>query len=179
MARAIAALTCCAVLLSACGLVGDKTVEWDNGELSFRYPASWTDWGPDEPISLRRPTLLVYVGTVSVDPDQVCTIGRASASCDFSAYEMAPGGVAVGFLRWNVPSIGPPESLGEPVTVGGREARFAEEESDRGTRLLRWAIADPYASYLAVFAEIQGPDEDRLRDQVEALIASIQFTAPS
>lgn len=179
MARAIAALACSALLLTGCGLVSEKTVTWDNGELSFRYPAAWTDWGPDEPISLMRPTLLVYVGTVPVDPDEVCTTGRASASCDFSAYEMAPGGVAVGFVRWNVPSLGPPEGFGEPVTVGGREARFAEKETDRGTLMLQWAIADPYASYLAVVAEIQAPGEDRLRDEVEALIDSIQFTAPS
>ena len=179
MARRLAALLCATLVLASCGLMPERTLEWDNGELSFRYLASWTDWGPDEPISLRRPTLLVYFGTVPVDPDQICTIGRASARCDFSAYEMAPGGVAVAFVRWNVPSIGPPEGLGESVTVGGREARFADEETDRGTRMLRWAIADPYASYLAVWAEIQGPGEDRLRDQVEALIASIEFTAPS
>jgi hypothetical protein len=82
-------------------------------------------------------------------------------------------------VRWNVPSIGPPEGLGEPVTVGGRQARFAEEATDRESVMLRWAIADPYASYLAVWAEIQGPGEGRLRDQVRALVDSIAFTPPT
>jgi hypothetical protein len=126
-----------------------------------------------------RPTLLAYVGTVPVDPSEICTIGRATAGCDFDAYNMEPGGVVVGFVRWNVPSIGPPEGLGEPVTVGGRQARFAEEATDRESVMLRWAIADPYASYLAVWAEIQGPGEGRLRDQVRALVDSIAFTPPT
>jgi hypothetical protein len=125
-----------------------------------------------------RPTLLAYVGTVPVDPSEVCTIGRATAGCDFSAYNMEPGGVVVGFVRWNVPSIGPPESLGDLVTVAGREARFSEETTGRDSVMLRWAIADPYASYLAVWAEIQGPDEDRLREQVQALVNSIEFSPP-
>lgn len=176
MARRVAALFVAAFVLGGCGLVSERTTEWTNGELTFRYPAGWTDWGPDEPISLMRPTVLAYVGTVPVDPDEICHIGRATAGCDFDAYEMKPGGVVLAFVRWNVPSVGPPERLGEPVSVGGLEARFAEEATDRDSVMLRWAIADPYASYLAVWAEIQGPGERRLRDQVQAVVDSIVFT---
>ena len=57
--------------------------------------------------------------------------------------------------------------------VGGREGRFIEEATDRDSVMLRWAIDDPYASYLAVWAEIQGPDETELRRQVQALVESI------
>ncbi|HEX6129715.1 MAG TPA: hypothetical protein VF071_11905 [Candidatus Limnocylindria bacterium] len=142
------------------------------------YPASWTDWGPDEPISLMRPTLLAYVGNLPVNTEEICEIGRATAGCDFSAYDMEPGGVVVAFVRWNLPGDGPSEGLGERVEVGGREARFSEEATERDSVMLRWAIDDPYASYLAVWAEIQGPREDRLRRQVEAVIASLEFTPP-
>ena len=167
-----------ALILGGCGALPERTVEWDNGELSFDYPASWTDWGPEEPISLRRPTVLAYIGTIPVDPNEICTIGRTTARCDFDAYGMEPGGVVVAFVRWDVPSIGPPAGLGEPATVGGREARFAEESTGHDSVILRWAIDDPYASYLAVWAEIQGPDEAALRRQVQALVDSIAFTPP-
>ena len=176
MARALAALMC-AILVAGCGLLPEPTAEWDNGELSFEYPSSWTDWGPDEPISLRRPTVLAYLGTVTVDVDSICYRGSGSAGCDFLEYEMRPG-VVVAFVRWNVLGEGPSDSLGEAVEVGGREARFSEESTDRDSIILRWAIDDPYASYLAVRAEIQGPDEGRLRGQVQALIDSITFTPP-
>lgn len=177
MKRALPALLCAMLLIPGCGLLPEQTSEWDNGELSFDYPASWTNWGPDEPISLRRPTLLAYLGTVAVDVDSICYRGSGSAGCDFLDYEMRPG-VVVAIVRWNVLGEGPSDSLGEAVEVGGREARFSEESTDRDSVILRWAIDDPYASYLAVWAEIQGPDEAGLRRQVQAVVDSIAFTLP-
>jgi hypothetical protein len=177
MARAIAALALVALIMAGCGLLPERTVEWDNGELSFDYPASWTDWGPDEPIVMRRPAVLAYLGTVPVDLGDICYAGSVTSGCTFDAYPMEPGGVTVAVIRWQVPGEGPGDE-GERVEVGGREARYTEEATDRGSTMLRWAIDDPYSSYLAVWAEIQGPDEERLRDQVRALVDSIAFTPP-
>ena len=89
-----------------------------------------------------------------------------------SITKCAPG-VVLAFVRWNVLGDGPSDSFGEAVEVGGREGRFIEEATDRDSVMLRWAIDDPYASYLAVWAEIQGPDETELRRQVQALVESI------
>lgn len=121
MTRRLAAALCAMLLIAGCGLVHERTVSWDNGELSFDYPKSWTNWGSD------------------------------------------------------APSAGPPE-VGQRVEVGGRDARFSEEATDDNGIMLRWAIDDPYASYLAVWAEIQGPDEAKLRGQVQALVDSIAFS---
>lgn len=175
MRRALAALTCCAVLLSACGFVSGKTVAWDNGEYRFDYPAGWTLWGPDEPISLLRPTVFAYLGTVPVDLDAICDISRTGSSCNFGDYPMEPGGVTLSLIGWQLPAQGPGDE-GDAAEVGGREARFTEQLTDRGSRILQWRIDDPYSSWLVISAEIQGPGEENLRDQVEDLVASFEFT---
>ena len=49
-------------------------------------------------------------------------------------------------MRWNLPGDRPSEGLGERVEVGGREARFSEQATERESVMLRWAIDDSSAS---------------------------------
>jgi hypothetical protein len=178
MTRALAALLCATLLGAGCGLLPEPTAEWDNGEMSFRYPATWTVSVSDESLQRRGPLVLAYVGSIPVDTSALCKRSANLTSCDYSSYGMAPGAVVVGIIRWSRPGPQLPDE-GEHTEVGGRDARLVREATDRGTERLCYTIDDPYAPLLSICAEIQGPGEDRLRDQVEALIDSLEFTAPA
>jgi hypothetical protein len=176
MPQALAALICATFLVAGWGLLPEPTAEWDNGEMSFRYPAAWTVWGPDEPMELLRPSVLAYLGNVPVDVEALCDRSGNSRSCDFAGYDMEPNGVVVSVIGWSLPGQQLPDS-GEEAEVGGHAARFERTTTDRSTERLCWTI-DTAGSLLSICGEIQGPGDDLLRDQVNALIDSFEFTDP-
>jgi hypothetical protein len=176
MPRALASLLCATLLVAGCGLLPEQTAEWDNGHFSFRYPSTWTVWGPDEPMELLRPSVFAYLGNVPVDVEALCDRSGNSRSCDFAGYDMKPSGVVVSVIGWSLPGRTLPDA-GEEAEVGGEAARFERTTTDRDTERLCWTI-DAQGSLLAICAEIQGPGQDQLRSRVETLIDSLEFSAP-
>jgi hypothetical protein len=97
-----------------------------------------------------------------------------------------PGQVVVELSRQD----GPPSSLspidpadprgiadgGKYVTVGGLPAIYSEGTSD-GTISLDWTLSVPteLISRYRIHAQIMGPGVERMRAQVEALVASIKY----
>lgn len=149
----------------------------------FDYPEAWS-YEPTQYIAPSGYQLLGYLGTMPVDPSQICHTTAAVSTCDPHAYGLPPGNVVITISNNSGPTTDPIASfersgLGTPTRVGGMAAVFSDDQQAADRVFLTWKIASPVASnnWIQLDADIRGPGLDIVRTQIEALIASFRFQA--
>lgn len=167
---------------------------FDRDGLAFDYPAAWTATASG--LNMHYVTILDFVGTGLGTAK--CETKTPGPSDNFTSEtecgaELAvkPGQVVVELLR----SDGPPRpgpidpadasalGIGQRyVTVGGLPAIFEEKNPADGltASTLDWTLSMPgqVISRYGLHVEMMGPGLDKMRAQVEALVASLRFDPP-
>jgi hypothetical protein len=132
-------------------------------------------------------TTLGYLASTRVDTDAICQRTSSSVSCNFHGYDLRPGSVVVviELASWGTPMSNPVEFYDHPedgtrVTVGGTAAVFSEEHIASDHVRLTWKTARPdaFGNWVQIDADIRGPGEQQLRQQVETMVASFRFSPP-
>ncbi|HEX5823824.1 MAG TPA: hypothetical protein VFY18_05115 [Candidatus Limnocylindrales bacterium] len=150
--------------------------------LVFAYPAPWRSFRYQVVSSFSN--AIVYLATVDV-PDP-CTRTANSVACG-QHFRLEPNSIVVsingvGFPGFNILEGQPPGSTG--LVVGGLPAyveRLPSEEAAAGADLsMRWTIARPGSvdNFFTIQADIRGPDVAGRLNQVETLVAGLQFDPP-
>ena len=168
----------------------ESLAHFDRDGLAFDYPASWHTL--DFRVNTSFSSVLGFLGTGS--GMEACEARSPNPSGSGGGRECAnnlrisPGEVVVelSIVVWMGAKhpIDPTDSaaLGvgqEYVTVGGLAAIFAES-TDSTTTILDWTLSVPEHLFhrYRVHVEMKSPGVDRMRAQVEALVASIGYDPP-
>jgi hypothetical protein len=157
------------------------TVPWHYEDLTFEHPANWT-WLPfDAGVRNGKSTVLGYLATVPIDLDQICKGKPKHPKCNFNNYDLQPGTLAVTIttglgLSSDVWQDDTPDDAAA-LTAGGMPALFREESDRDEDDLLSWSIARPGAAggWYQFDAELRGPGNDAMRQQLDALVKSVAF----
>ena len=127
-------------------------------------------------------TTIGYLGSTAVDTSTICSRSSAGGSCNLHGYELPPGNVVVGLAYWGPPTIDPVSFFDNPkqgtrMTAGDMPAVFSEEPAFPNRVRLTWKIARPdaFSNWIQLEADILGPGEDHLRQQVETMVSSFRF----
>jgi hypothetical protein len=187
------ALAAVVLVMAACGSQASDgsgkpaavgTVQWQHEDLSFEHPANWT-WLPfDADVHDQKATVLGYLATVPIDLRQICTGKAKRLKCDFDNYELQPGTLAVTITTGQGLSsdVWQDEAPAEAtaLTAGGMPALLREERDAEDDVLLSWSVARPGAAgtWYQIDAELRGPGDEALRQQLDALVKSIAFEPP-
>lgn len=150
--------------------------------LVFEYPAAWRVFHYSEVSSFSN--LIAYLATVDV-PDP-CTTSANETSCG-STYRLDPDSLVVTVRNNGNPTFdilqGRPSDA-QAMTVGGLPA-YVEPESAQVLGIgadvgVVWTLSMPGSvdNFYTISADIRGPDTARLRDEVDALVASIRYDPP-
>jgi hypothetical protein len=148
--------------------------------LVFDYPADWQVYRYEMVTSFSD--LIAYLATVPVrNPcTRTTTSESTTVSCNVvGSYAMEPDSLVVRIERWGNPVISTVLDLdipgGQLTTVAGLPAI----RIDSGTRI-EWKLSMPGITnnWYEIHADLQGPDLDRLRAQVEAMVASLRYNPP-
>jgi hypothetical protein len=160
------------------------TVAWQHEDLTFEHPANWT-WLPfDREVGTKRSTVLGYLATVPIDVDQICRGKAKRPKCDFDNYDLQAGTLAVTITtgRDLASDVWQDETPADAtaLTAGGMPALRREVSDVDDDVLLSWSIARPDAAggWYQLDAEVRGPEEAAMRQQLEALVASVAFEPP-
>lgn len=147
---------------------------------SFDYPAAWQFSKVDARSSFFD--TIGYLGTIAVDPDDICQHSANTTSCNIRGYDLPPGGVVVHFAHWGTPMADPVEFYdhpadGEPVRIAGMPAIRSFEVLGADRLVVTWKIARPdaFGNWIQFDADIRGPEQVATRAQVEMMIASFTF----
>jgi hypothetical protein len=159
-------------------------VAWQHEDLTFEHPANWT-WLPFESaVHTKKSTVLGYLATVPIDLDEICTGNAKHPQCDLDNYDLRPGTLAVTITTGRALSsdVWQDETpAGASVlTAGGMPALSREETDADADVLLSWSIARPDAGggWYQIAAELRGPGEAAMRQQLDALVKSVAFEPP-
>jgi hypothetical protein len=170
---------------------------FDSDGLAFDYPASWQT--SVSGLNMHYITILEFIGTGSgLATCEAITPGPSdlfiSGSQCGTNLKVGPGQIVVQLSRADGPPS-PPIDPSDPrgisaggayVTVGGLPAIYDEgpptdPQASSGSLLaLDWTLSvpeRPNGRYL-IHVEMKGPGVERMRAQVEALIASVRYDPP-
>jgi hypothetical protein len=160
------------------------TVPWQHEDVSFAYPANWT-WLPfDTEVGTKHSTVLGYLSSVPIDLDAICTGKKKHPKCDFDNYARQPGSLAVTIAAGHGVSsdVWQDETPAgaTALTAGGMPALFREDSNADDGVLLSWSIARPDAAgWYEIAAELRGPGDEAMRQQLDALVKSVAFDPPA
>jgi len=166
---------------------GGPLAHFDRDGLAFDYPAPWTV--SQSGVNLHYITILDFLG--SGTGRETCTVVTpgpgifGGGSCEAQS-KIGPGQVVVEISIGSGPGGSAPidPTASNAVTVGGLPATFEDVTSAApGSAVLKWELSvpgDPTNRY-HIQAVINGPGEEQLRAQVQALVDSIRYdrAAPS
>ena len=183
---AVVALAACAGSSSTASVAGTPTpaglAPFHENGLVFEYPAEWRVFHYSEVSSFSN--LIAYLATVDV-PDP-CTTSANETTCS-NRYRLDPNTLVVTVRSNGNPTFdmlqGRPPGA-QAMMIGGLPA-WVEPESapvlgvgaDVG---IVWTLSMPGSvdNFYTITADIRGPDIDRLRGEVDALVASIRYDPP-
>lgn len=162
---------------SAAGAVAQQV-----DDLAFLRPAAW-QWSPlAAPVQVEHGDVVGYLVSPGVDAASLCNAHHADA-CSLTDDDIGAGSAAVELIRgtslaadvWQ--DDAPADA--EAITAGGMPALF-RESTDGKDELLNWTIARPVTAggWYRLDARLRGPGQDKLRAQLEALVASTTFEPP-
>ncbi|HYN64569.1 MAG TPA: hypothetical protein VES36_08195 [Candidatus Limnocylindrales bacterium] len=188
-----AALAAILLVTASCGSAGPDgsssaadvdMVPWQHKDLTFDHRTDWA-WLPTDPeIQTKKFTVLGYLATVPIDVDQICTGTAKRQKCNFANYALKPGTLVVTIMTGQALSadVWQDETPGDAsaMTAGGMPSVFRESSDADEHLLLSWRIARPDAAggWYQIGAELRGPGEAAMRQQLEALIGSVVFEPP-
>jgi hypothetical protein len=157
------------------------------GDISFDYPASWTftdGLGVTSDVDLWTG----FAPAACAAPDSILASIPVDAVCGRD-YMLSPGMVVVDVYKY---FVGVPLTVVDPsdlaalasgetyTTVGGLPAVFSDEPTPSGAaEMLDWTLSAPrQPDYrLGIHAEFRGPGADRIRSDVESMVASIRYNS--
>lgn len=164
---------------------GGGLARFNEAGIAFDYPASWRLFRYQAVSSFS--SLIAYLATVDV-PEPCVTTGTPSNTlieCG-DRYRLAPGTLVVkiesnGWPMFDILSYAPPGS--QRTVVGGLPAVLEDSGPNRpvlADQRLTWTIARPGSvdNFYRIVADLRGPDLERLRSEVEAVIASLRYDPP-
>ena len=153
----------------------------DNG-ISFDYPASW-QLRPEN-VLLRTGTVFAFVGTA---PSVASCSGESRGPGCSVDWKLQPGTVSVEFASQESPPLDQPlyelplESGSTRLSVGGLPAIKSTAGFGSGADVeMSWALSIPGSpdSTYGLMAAAKNPGAEQALEQVDALIASVQFVPP-
>jgi hypothetical protein len=148
--------------------------EFHGGGLSFRYPESWTVYPANAVGSFG--SIFAVIGTADLS-DCRGSGGYVDVNCAY-AHRLEPGtvrlvvGTAAGLGMPRFPDRKPPG--GWQLFVDGLPALVEESgpnAADASDLSVNWTMATGYT----LSASLRGPGIDQMREQLDALVASIRF----
>jgi hypothetical protein len=181
LALAVAAMSACDASAPDSPPSGDRT--FHEGGLTFTYPATWHIFQHEAVSSFS--ILIADLATVDVPPPCITTrLANGVETACSDRFQLDPDSLVVhvlvgGFPGWDVVASRPVAA--RPLAIGGRRAYVQEgppENAVTGAQVeVSWTIERPEAqsNYYTITALIRGPDLDRIRAQLEQLIASVRF----
>jgi hypothetical protein len=148
--------------------------------VSFDYPSAWREGHFDVRSSFS--SVIVYLSTAPLadpcdrGPNAIACVREAAAALD-------PDGVLVTWSRNGFPGWTFDGTRGRRVAVGGRAATIEDGLADEGCRgiggerdvLVTIPDLAADANWTSVRACLRGPDLERLRGEVGAMLASVQW----
>jgi hypothetical protein len=157
------------------------TVPWQHEGIAFEHPANWT-WLPfKNEVHAKGATVLGYLATTPIDLHAICPGSKKHPKCDVDSYELQPGTLAVTITTGHGLSADvwqdEPAADATALTAGGMPALLREGSDADKDVLLSWSIARPGATggWYQLDAELRGPGDAAMRQQLDALVASIAF----
>ncbi|MBA4169586.1 MAG: DnaJ domain-containing protein [Chloroflexi bacterium] len=155
---------------------------FSTAHLSFEYPPGWSVVAgeSDQP---REHRVVAHLVTFDIQPAQRCT--RFADPCDLSTEAMPPGQASIVITAWEGgmppvpdPVVARPFGLSADRFIGGEPASFELRRSSGGA-VAWWQLSPPGFPdrWIEVRADISGRslDQDALLNQVEALLATVEF----
>lgn len=159
------------------------TGHYDDGMLSFQFPADWNaqrSWFPSSVSNLKA-----YLSTETLR--EPCVQSGDAILCRSPVEELSPGGALVSWWRWGLHrgAPGPDPTSGELIHVGGRSARLHDAGAEghclniQSDATLRLEIPDPTldGSWTVMDACLREPVEDA-RAKIDAMLDSIEWLGP-
>ena len=160
--------------------------QFDEGGLSFRYPAGWREFHHEVTTSFS--SVIAYLATVDV-PEPCITMSypdRTEVACA-DRFTLTPDSLVVtvtnnGFPGFDILTRRPTGAT--PLTVDGLPAYVETGDAGGpvppGTTVVTWTLARPGSvdNYFTIHAQIRGPHVAPLRAQLDALVASLRYDPP-
>jgi hypothetical protein len=163
------------------GAAAVGTVPWQQDDLAFEHPSNWT-WLPfKKAVRDKDATVLGYLATTPIDLDAICSGSKKHPKCDVDGYDLQPGTLVVTITTGHDLSADvwqdEPGADATALIAGGMPALLREGSDADNDILLSWSIARPDASggWYQVDAEMRGPGEAAMRQQLDALLTSVAF----
>jgi hypothetical protein len=157
------------------------TAPWQREDLAFVHPANWT-WLPfKNEVKVKDATVLGYLATAPIDLHAICSGSKKHPKCDVHGYELQPGTLVVTITTGHDLSADvwqdEPAADATALTAGGMPALLREGSDADNDTLLSWSISRPDASggWYQLDAELRGPGEAEMRQQLDALVTSVAF----
>jgi hypothetical protein len=154
--------------------------------LVFDYPASWRDYRYS--VISTMSSVIAYLATVDVP--EPCSTAPVSGGTQISCadrFRLEPDTLVVKVANNGWPGfdiLGHRPADATPLVVGGLPA-YVETAPATATELgadlsLVWTLSMPgfVDNFYTISADIRGPDTERLKGQVEALVGSLHYDPP-
>jgi hypothetical protein len=160
------------------------TVSWQQQDLTFDHPADWTWVAVDANVRSKGFTVLGLLATVPIDVDRMCKGNAKRQKCNLRKYDLQPGTLVATITtgQSHASDVWQEEAPADAtaMSAGGMPALLHEESDADGDLRLRWSIARPDAAggWYEIAAELRGPGETAMRQQLDALVQSVAFDPP-
>jgi hypothetical protein len=152
---------------------------FDEDGITFAYPAGWRDYQVFSDTSMSSE--FAELATANI-PNPCATSPQPSpvGSVCPDTNPMPPGSMVVDFSDSGVLGFAPGMSRpprSTALTVDGLPAYFWTPPSPSADQTVAWAISRPGSldNYYEIEARLQGPGINQLRQQLDALIASLRY----
>jgi len=172
-------------LLAAWAMASPRSHEsssaFQNGFVTFRYPASWSATVWKENVLHVDPMVFLSTETAQHDP---CRTNGFDTICGWPVRQLSSNGLIVRWENRGFPGVNLGRFPGTTTLVGGRAARIAIQRpgicrSVGADETISVAISRPLESnWTQVDACLRGPNLSALEKQVHALLGTAHFTAP-
>lgn len=170
---------------SPVGSAPSGSVALDEGGLALEYPAAWRVFHYEEMSSFSH--LIAYLATVDVPTPCVTSpvAGGTQIECAYR-FHLDPDTLVVdvegnGWPGFDI--LGHRPDGATLMTIGGLPAyveTIPAPPSVGADTAMRWTISRPgmVDNYFTITAMIRGPDIDRLKGEVEAMVSSLRYDPP-
>jgi len=178
MLLSLAALSSCGTTAAGSGAAALAT--YQNGPLSFSYPANWR---PQPFMNISNFTAVItYLSTDRLnDPCSRTTApGGVTTTCGWPLKQLSPGGVLVTWSQATAIAWQIDREPGQPINIAGRPGKLAVNKPGGcrqvgGEETMIATIATGGSSYYQLVACLRSPNQTVGEQQVRALIDSTQI----